>query len=1456
MNESASTPAETESSDPRGGAARAGGTRPARRALGWLLAAFGVLLTAVVLGLLFLLGTQTGLRAAFAVLDELAPEMIDVGRVEGRVLGRLELGELALSVPGLDAQVGTLVLDWRPGALLTGTLRVTQLSARDLTLVSEPAPKTKPSEPFELPSIRLPLAVDIEQLLVENLVYEQAGAPPEAAIRLTRAELRAEAGGETLDLKQLTADLAQPDAHLQASGRVGLADAHPVSLALDWGLRQSPALEVDGDGAISGDLTQLAVTHRITGSVEASLDARVRQVLEQPSWDANLSLEAIALPEIVADAPELDLRAELKSEGDLEQAAVTGTLRGEAPSVAEIGRLAADLDIEWADQVLTIKALRLTESSQGPVGTDSDAPAEVGPLNARVDLTGRLDMRPAVPTLAMQAVWERLRWPLAGDPLIELPQGSLNAEGAFDDYAYRLRTSLFGQPIPETEIALVGTGDRQQTSITELSLNTLGGQVNAKGLAGWAPAPSWDLAITANGIDPGLQWPGLDGRVELKADSRGDLEDGFSYGLKVDASLERYPAALINLSGSGTGDQLTLGELSIETLGGLVEGEGELAWAQTPAWSLKLAARDIDPGQHFEGLAGVIRLSAESEGDLEEGYRFSLTGNAAMEDYPPVQIDLAGQGGAESAKLETLTAEVIDGRLDGSGTLTWAPSIAWEAELVLDGLDPGQLLADWPGTLGGRIQSEGTTVDDGLELSARISDFGGELRGYPVQLQTELAMLGQRIDLKRLEARSGETRLTASGRADQKLDFRYAFRSPSLAALVPALQGQLGAEGSVEGTLAAPRVTVELDGRDIELEGQGIERIDLTADVGLDPESPLQLDLTASNLIAGGQRVETLALRGRGSMRSHQLDAEISSDLLRLTAAADGGLSDRGEYRGELGQLALETEDYGRWSLQKPMPYAVVGASLDVGPLCIADGNASRGCAAFQRPEAGRFVASLDLERLGFDLLDQLTPELISPEGYLQANARFEGRGDLLTGTARMSVPDGALEVVLPRASQTLTFSGTELAIRSDADGIDARFQLPVDQAGRFDARVGLPGFRLTATGQQPLRGQLEINLDGLDRFAALVPDLQDVGGQIDGDIGLSGTLGQPQIRGNLSVLDLALRVPAIGLEIAELNLTAASEGASRMRLKGGALIGGGQLDLDGAITGIGDDEPSLELELTGDALTVADTKEYNAVLSMNLEAGLGLGGGAVNGEIKLPRARIMPRTIPAGAVQPSQDVVVEEEANEQEPFPLSVDVLAKLGEDVLIEAFGLRGQLRGQLRVTKEPGGAMLGDGELQVIDGTYRVSLPGLGLLTSVGKPLVIEKGIVVYAKTPLDNPGIILSAQRQGGDITAGVRVFGTLRNPKLAFFSDSDPNMTQSEITSYLVTGIPPKRDATTDDRSISVGTYVAPKLFMEYDTSLGDQSDSIKMRYDLTESIQVQSETGDAQGVDIFYKFEN
>jgi len=184
-----------------------------------------------------------------------------------------------------------------------------------------------------------------------------------------------------------------------------------------------------------------------------------------------------------------------------------------------------------------------------------------------------------------------------------------------------------------------------------------------------------------------------------------------------------------------------------------------------------------------------------------------------------------------------------------------------------------------------------------------------------------------------------------------------------------------------------------------------------------------------------------------------------------------------------------------------------------------------------------------------------------------------------------------------------------------------------------------------------------------------------------------------------------------------------------------------------------------------------------------------------------------------------------------------------------------VRGRLVGALRVLQSPGRDMLGDGQLAIVDGFYRLQ-GAFGLSAEVVAPLTIEQGRLIFAKSPIDNPGLLLQAQREGGDTAAGVRVLGTLRNPKLAFFSESDPGMTQSEITTYLVTGVPPKRDSGTADQSLSVGTYVAPRLYMDYESGLNNQKDKVKLRYDLTRSIELQTETGQNPGGDIFYKFEN
>ncbi|RPH86106.1 MAG: hypothetical protein EHM66_04835, partial [Deltaproteobacteria bacterium] len=53
----------------------------------------------------------------------------------------------------------------------------------------------------------------------------------------------------------------------------------------------------------------------------------------------------------------------------------------------------------------------------------------------------------------------------------------------------------------------------------------------------------------------------------------------------------------------------------------------------------------------------------------------------------------------------------------------------------------------------------------------------------------------------------------------------------------------------------------------------------------------------------------------------------------------------------------------------------------------------------------------------------------------------------------------------------------------------------------------------------------------------------------------------------------------------------------------------------------------------------------------------------------------------------------------------------------------------------------------------------------------------------------------------------------------------------------------------------VGKYLTPKLYISYGRSLFSEGNLFSLRYDISPKWQVESQTGQASGVDIYYKIE-
>jgi translocation and assembly module TamB len=1329
--------------------------RGRRRRL-WLRLPFAILLQALLLllaVLIWVLGTQSGLRFSLGLVDDLAPGLLQVEQAEGRVLGDLRLAGVQVRTPGMDLDAGEFVLRWTPVATLTGTLRVRELAVRDLDLITKPTeeptevlPGETPEDqvPLELPDVALPIKVELEQLLMERVSIGQPGDVP--PFRVERASLSASLRETGAEIRALDVRLPEPRLEAAAEGKLEMAGAYPLNLSLTWALSQEPALALDGKAELSGDLERLVIEHLLTGSAEVALSARIDRLLEAPSWEASLEIARVDLPSIQPDLPAVDVRGRLTTSGDLDEARVQGRLSGEAPDLPDFGHLSLDLELLWSGKVLTISALELTEDKSG----------------AHLTAEGGLDLKDEVGSFEIRAAWEKLRWPLTGELLAEARQGKLDASGTFESYVYALEAEAWGSDFPQLLLTLNGDGDQESTRIRELALDTLDGKLAATGQVSWVPVPAWDLVLKADGIDTAAQWPEIPLTLALELNSEGDLE-GFGYTLEAE----------------------------------------------------------------MDSVA-----------------------------FPPAKLALEGEGDIRGTRVEQLRIDTLGGEVEAQATAAWDPQLAWEATLELAGIDPGVQWPEWKGSLKGRLTSTGGVTEDGPDLTALIEGLGGTLRGYPVKADGKVAIKGADIAIEELLVASGSSKLSADGTVgEEALDLRFDVASPDLRSLLPDAVGSISAKGTVGGTVQAPAVKLELAANGVQVAGQGIERLSGKADLDLAEGGSMRLDLGGNRLLVGGVLFESLKIDGDGDLTDHQLSASVQGEPLSLDLRLTGGLGASNAYRGQLGNLSIRTSDFGIWRLQKAAELAFEGGQLTAGPLCIRDEAGSGGCAGFDQSRAGHWTANLDLDKLAFDLVSAFVPAGMILEGYLGAKADFEAEGEQLRGSATLSIPQGVVRTDTGESIELLDFSSARIGLDAGAQGLSAGLDVPLTGLGGISGDVSLPGWSLADPGRpdQPLKGRIKAGIDDLSLVSRLAPDLTDVRGRIGVDLGLSGSISAPGIAGRAELAEGGLQIPLIGLVVSDLGFKA-DAGRQRIDISGGFTAGDGRLELKGQGL-MGSGGATLELEAKGEKLTLANSKEYFLLASPDIRVSVTPKGAAVVGELVVPEARIRPRSIPAGTVSPSSDVVLGTELEERKAFPLDLRFRVKLGDNVIIKAFGLEGRLAGDLLVFQEPGKELLGDGQLEVIDGTYRISA-GAGLTAAVGKPLTVEQGIIVFAKTPVSNPGLVLTAQREGGDMTAGVRVFGTAKNPKLTFFSDSDPGMSQSEVTNYLLTGIPPKgKEGSKSDQSLSVGTYVAPKLFMEYESSLGDKQDKVKLRYEYNSWMEFQTETGDSQGADVFFKLE-
>jgi translocation and assembly module TamB len=1008
----------------------------------------------------------------------------------------------------------------------------------------------------------------------------------------------------------------------------------------------------------------------------------------------------------------------------------------------------------------------------------------------------------------------------------------------------------------------------------------------------------WTAKLDAPGFDPKpLIGASSLTSLAIAVQGRGDRYSG---NLNGTLGLNDYTLLLQPLSVQFSHDfkTLTLRQLSVGSLQikGSVAASGTMHLDARPVSAdLAIQWNDLQLPAELAGqpLASHGTLKARgsasryhAEGDVAIGPPGKLAALALNLDGTPQQI-----------ALHTLALKQARGGMQIDGTLTLQPALAWQVEATANQLDPGQLLAGWNGSLNFDVASHGTLPQGRPDATLEIRKLGGTLRQRAIKGDGRLHLSPDQVVDGQLNVASGgstvriDAKTTGAGDTAAN-DIALNLAVTSLGDWLPDAGGRLNGAFHVRGRQPRLSVDGQLQGQSIAYRQQRVAGLQLDANVPDISHPGGKFNLQLHGVNAGGLLFSQIGLLASGTAAQHRLNLDARGTQLSATLALSGSLKGS-DWRGTLSTLTLQPQGLPGLRLQQPSQLAYVGGALSLSDTCLSAGDPLL-CVAATQDKAGNLDASYRLRQLPLALLMNAAGEANLP---MRADGTLEGNGSIrrnaagaFSGNASITSAHGSVTYTDHAEAPLITYDRLALNATLSPDSQHVELHSGLDSGGRLDGQITISG------AQQNLAGQLDLRLNKLGFVELLTSDVANVKGALGGSFRIGGTLKQPSVLGNATLSDFAAEVPVAGLKLTQGRLVVGALDSQHFRLDGTVRSGKGALTIGGSV-GLGATAQTL-VTLKGNQFTAADIPSAKVAVSPDLTVRQDAKGIAVGGAVTLDSADIDLEKLPgAGATKASPDIVlVDQKQQDQQQaataLPIGAQVKVDLGNKTHLVGKGLDGRLTGQLTVSDTPGRATTGRGQIGV-DGTYK----------AYGQNLQIDNGQLLFATTPIDNPGLNIRAVRKinpnntidDGQVV-GLLIAGTAQRPNITVFSN--PVMQQSDALSYLITGKPlsdvkggegsavssaaqalgsaggnmlaksigtrlgvddigvSSSDALNGNSAFTVGKYLSPRLYLSYGVGLFDPGQVITLRYRLTQrwNFEAQNAT-DFNRASLNYRYE-
>jgi len=921
----------------------------------------------------------------------------------------------------------------------------------------------------------------------------------------------------------------------------------------------------------------------------------------------------------------------------------------------------------------------------------------------------------------------------------------------------------------------------------------------------------------------------------------------------------------------------------------VLRGQTQLAEAGLP---LNL---DITSEQLYWPFTGEKQYQADDlklklTGKMTD-YTLSFRTAVKGQDVPPATITLDGKGNEQQISIDKLSVAALEGKTELKALLDWQQAISWRGELTLDGINTAKTFPDWPAKLNGLAKMRGSLYGGTWQLDIPELKLAGNVKQNKVSVDGQLkgnsymqwTIPGLHLELGRNKADvKGEL-----GVKDLNLDANI--DAPGLDNALPGLGGTAKGLVNIRGTVDAPQVMADITASNLRWQALRVARVLVKGDVKSTDQLAGTMNVRVERLSQPGVNISLATLAAKGSEKQHELELRVQGEpvagQLKLAGSFDrneqrwkGTLSDT-RFTTPVGPVALNREI--------ALDYRNQEQKISIGPHCWTNPNAEL-CVPQTIDAGAQGRAVVNLNRFDLAMLKPFMPDTT------QASGTFSGKADVSWDASKEGLPQGEVTLSGRNVKVTQVVNDAPLPVAFETLNLNAKLQnnradlgwlIRLTNNGQFDGQVQVTD----PQGRRNLGGNVNIRNFSLAMANAIFTRGEKAAGTLNANLRLGGNLQSPQLFGQMQLNGVDVEGNFMPFDMQPSQLAMNFNGTTST-LQGVVRTQRGQINLSGDADWSQINNWHARVAAQGNKVRITVPPMVRLDVSPDLVFEATPTLFTLDGRVDVPWARIVVHDLPESAVGTSSDeVMLNADLKPEKPksaaIPINSNLIVHVGNNVRMDAFGLKARLTGDLKVTQDQQGLGL-NGQINIPEGRYH----------AYGQDLIVRKGELIFSG-PVDQPLLNIEAIRNPdateNDVTAGVRITGTADEPKAEIFSD--PAMSQQEALSYLLRGqglesgqsdsaamtsalvglgvaqsgqvvgkigetfgvsnLALDTEGVGDSSQVVVSGYVLPGLQVKYGVGIFDSLATLTLRYRLMPKLYLEAVSGLDQALDLLYQFE-